>query len=185
MAQLSRLILAIGYVGGAVLLLLLLTKSNADALTARVGYTALSVILLGLVAAAGARLLYHPEPVDLWGWTTLLVAATTFLLLMVEIWREQSYQNASRTIAMIVISVLFGGGSLVLGNEDDHASQGIRIAQRVAIVALVALGVLTVIEASGSEIGPRWFGVASVLFFVPALSLPFLRLAGEGSEVGR
>jgi hypothetical protein len=185
MAQFSRLILAIGYVGGAVLLLLLLTKSNADALTARAGYTMLSVILFGLVAAAGARLLYHREPADLWGWATLVAAATTFVLVMVEVWREQSYQNVSRTIAMVVISVLFGGGSLVLGSEYHHASQGIRIAQRVAIVALLALGVLTVIEASGSEIGPPWFGVASVLFFVPALSLPFLRLADEDSSVSR
>jgi hypothetical protein len=185
MAQLSRLVLAIGYVGGGALLLLLLTKSNVDALTARVGYTTLGVIVLGLVAAAGARLLYHPEPVDLWGWTTLLIAATTFVLVLVEVWRQQSYSNATRTIVMVMISALLGGGSLVLGHEDGQATQEVRIAKRVAIVALVALGVLTVLEASGSDIGARWFGVASVLFFVPTLSLPFLRLAGEENGVSR
>jgi hypothetical protein len=186
MDQLSRLILAIGYVGGAVLLLLLLTKSNVDALTTRVGFTALAVIVLGLVATAGARLLYHPEPVDLWGWATLLVAAVTFVLVLVEVWREQTYPEETRTIVMLMISFLFGGGSLVLSGEDDPANQGIGIAKRVAIVALVALGVLTVIEASSNgAIGQRWFGVASVLFFIPALSLPFLRLAGEADSVGR
>jgi hypothetical protein len=186
MAQLSRPILAIGYVGGAVLLFLLLTKSNVDALTARVGFTSLSVIVLGLVAAAGARLLYHPEPVDLWGWTTLLIAAVTFVLVLVEVWREQTYPEETRTIVMVTISLLLGGGSLVLSGEDDPANQGIGIAKRVAIVALVALGVLTVIEASSNgAIGPRWFGVASVLFFIPALSLPLLRLAGGESEAGR
>jgi hypothetical protein len=186
MERLSRLILAIGYVGGAVLLILLLTKSNVDALTARVGFTALSAIVLGLVAAAGARLLYHPEPVDLWGWVTLLVAATTFVLVLVEIWREQTYPEETRTIVMVMISLLLGGGSLVLSGEDDPANQGIGLAKRVAIVALVALGVLTVIEAcSNGAIGPRWFGIASVLFFIPALSLPFLRLAGEDGTVDR
>jgi hypothetical protein len=185
MRQLSRLILAIGYLGGAVLVLLLLTKSNVDALTARVGFTALSVIILGLVAAAGARLLYHPEPVELWGWATLLIAAVTFVLVMVEVWRDQTYPDETRTIVMVMISLLLGGGSLILSGEDDPANQGIGIAKRVAIVALVALGILTVIEASSNgAIGPRWFGVASVLFFIPALSLPFLRLAGEESDAG-
>jgi hypothetical protein len=186
MGQLSRLILAIGYVGGAILLLLLLTKSNVDALTTRVGYTALAVIIFGLVAAAGAKLLYHHEPVNLWGLTTVLIAATTFVLVVVEIWREQSYPNLTRTIVMVMISLLLGGGSLVLSTEDDPANQGIRVAKRVAIVALLALGALTVIEASSNgSIGPRWFGVASVLFFIPALSLPFLRLAGAESDAGR
>jgi hypothetical protein len=186
MAQLSRLILAIGYVGGAILLLLLLTKSNVDALTARVGFTTLAVIVLGLVAMAGARLLYHPEPVDLLGWATLWVAATTFVLVLVEIWREHAYfENLSRTIVMVMISLFFGGGALVLGREDDPAHQGIRVAQRVAIVALVVLGILTVFESTGTHIGERWLGVAAVLFFIPALSLPFLRLAGEESDAGR
>lgn len=185
MGQLSRLILAIGYVGGGILLLLLLTRSNVDALTARVGLTTLSVIVLGLVATAGARLLYQPEPIELWGWVTLLIAAATFVLALVEIWREQRYSNETRTIVMVAISILLGGGSLVLGREDDPANHGIRVAQRIAIVALVALGTLTVFEASGTHIGTRWFGIASVLFFVPALSLPFLRLAGEESDAGR
>jgi hypothetical membrane protein len=182
--QLSRLILALAYVGGAILLLLLLTKDNADALTARVGFTALSVIVLGLVGAAGARLLYHREPVDLWGWVTLLIAAVTFVLVLVEVWREQTYPEETRTIVMVMISLLLGGGSLVLSGEDDGGIEGMQVARRVAIIALVALGVLTVLEASGADIGPRWFGVAAVLFFIPALSLPFLRLAGEESNSG-
>jgi hypothetical membrane protein len=182
----SRPILAIGYVGGAVLLLLLLTKSNVDALTARVGFTALAVIVLGLVAAAGARLLYHPEPVELWGWATLLIAAVTFVLVLVEVWREQTYPEETRTIVMLMVSLFLGGGSLVLSGEDDPANQEIGIAKRVAIVALLALGVLTVIEASNNgAIGPRWFGVAAVLFFIPALSLPFLRMASDDSDPNR
>src|SRR3954447_16675279 len=178
MGQLSRLILAIGYVGGAVLLLLLLTKSNVDAMSTRIGFTTLAVIVLGLIAAAAARLLYHPEPVDLWGWVTLLIAATTFILVLVDIWREHDYfEDVSRTIVMVTISLLLGGGSLVLSGEDGEAVPGAPVARRVALAGLVALGALVVLDASGVDIGSRWAGAAGVLFLVPALSLPFLRWA--------
>jgi hypothetical protein len=185
MRQLSRLILAIGYVGGAVLLLLLLTRSNVDALSARIGFTTLAVIVLGLIAAAGARLLYHPEPAALWGYATLLIAATTFILLVVEIWRDNLYPNETRTLVMVVISILLGGGSLVLSGEDGEAVPGAPIARCVALAGLVALGTLVVLDASGVDIGSRWPGAAAVLFLVPALSLPFLRWASEDNGGGR
>jgi cytochrome bd-type quinol oxidase subunit 2 len=177
-----RLLLALGYGGGAVLLLLLLTKDNAEALTARVGYTAVSVIVLGLVAAAGARLFDRSELPSLWGWATLLIAIVTFVLVMVEIWPDDPYPNETRTLVMIAISLLLGGGSLVLSGEADEADQATRIASRVALTALVALGVLTVLIASEVEIGVRWFGVASAVFLISALSLPVLRLATERDD---
>src|SRR4051794_41899959 len=105
MAQLSRLILAIGYVGGTVLLLLLLTKSNVDALSARVGFTTLAIIVFGLVAAAGAGVLYHPEPGDLWGGGTVLVPGTALVPVVGGIWREDEYfEDVFRTRAMGEIS---------------------------------------------------------------------------------
>ena len=86
---------------------------------------------------------------------------------------------------MVVISTPLRRRLVGARRRAAKSEPGDRTAQRVAIVALVALGVLTVIAASGSDIGPRWFGVASVLFFVPALSLPLLRLAGAENGVGR
>jgi cytochrome bd-type quinol oxidase subunit 2 len=177
-----RLLLALSYGGGAVLLLLLLTKDDAEALTARVGYTALSVIVLGLVAAAGARLFDRSEMASLWGWATLLIAAVTFVLIMVEIWPDDLYPNETRTLVMVVISLLFGGGSLVLSGEGDEADQATRIASRVALIALAAFGVLTVLLASGVEVGERWFGIAAAVFLIAALSLPVLRLATDGDD---
>jgi peptidoglycan/LPS O-acetylase OafA/YrhL len=175
----ARLLLALGYGGGVVLLLLLLTKDDADALTARVGYTALSLIVLGLVAAAGARLLYREDPISIWGWTTALIAVVTFVLVVVEVWSEDLFFGDTRVWAMLVISALFGGGSLVLGGEEDDGNPAIRAARSVALLALVALGVLTVMIASGVDVGPRWFGVASTVFLVSALSLPLLRAATD------
>jgi hypothetical protein len=177
--QLSQLVLAVGYVGGAVLLLLLLFKDNADALTARVAYTAVSVIVFGLVATAGARLLERPDPIALWGWVTLLITVTTFLLVMVEVWRESGFDNETRLMVMVVISILLGGGSLTLSGELDDGNQAVQRARGVALLSLVALGVLTVLRAVEVDIGARWFGVASLVFLIPALSLPFLRPATE------
>jgi hypothetical protein len=179
MRQLSRIVLAIGYAGGALLVILLLTKGNVDALAARLGYTAASAIILGLVAGAGARLLLQSEAASLWGYATLLIAAVTFVLIMVEIWPDDPYPNENRTIAMLVISILLGGGSLVLSGANDDGNQAIQIARAVALLALLALGVLTVLVASGVDAGPRWFGVASIVFLVSFFSLPFLRHAGE------
>ena len=87
---------------------------------------------------------------------------------------------------MVIISLLFGGGSLALGGEREDGNRAVRITRLVAIFALVALGTLTVLETSDVEIGPRWFGVASVAFLLSLLSLPFLRPATdeEGSRGG-
>lgn len=174
-----RLLLALGYGGGAILLLLLLTKDDPDALTARLGVTAASFIVLGLVATAGARLLYRPEPVSLWGYATVVIAIVTFFLIMAEAWPDDPTPNETRTMVMIVISVLLGGGSLVLGSEENEGNEAIQIARRVAIVALVALGTLTVLLASDVDVGPRWFGIAAAVFLISALSLPVLRLATD------
>jgi FtsH-binding integral membrane protein len=177
-----RILLALGYGGGALLLLLLLTKDDPDALTARVGVTAASFIILGLVAAAGARLLYHSEPASLWGYATVVIAIVTFFLIMAEAWPDDPTPNETRTMVMIAISILLGGGSLVLSGEEDEGNQAVQIARRVALVALVALGTLTVLVASDADIGPRWFGIAAAVFLISALSLPVLRLATDAED---
>lgn len=174
---LLRVLLAVGYAGGALLVILLLAKGNAEALTMRVSVTALSVIVFGLIAAAGLRLLERPTLDSLWGCATLLVAITTFILVMVEAWSEGHFPNASRVLAMVVIATLFGGGSLVLSGEHEDEEQAIRTTRSVSLLSLVALGVLTVLGYSNVHIGARWFGVGAVIFLISALSLPILRLA--------
>jgi hypothetical protein len=179
---LLRALLAVGYAGGAVLVILLLAKGSADALSARVGITVLSMIVLSLIGAAGFRLLERPTLDSLWGYATLLVAVATFILIIVEAWREGHLPNESRVAAMIVISILFGGGSLVLSGEHESEEQAVRTTRNVALLALVALGTLTILALSDVHIGARWFGVAATVFLVSALSLPVLRLAvDEGS----
>lgn len=173
---LLRLLVALVYAGGAVLLLLLLAKGNADALAVRTGLTALSAVVLGLVAAGGARLFEHREPVALWGAATIVIAIVAFAAIMAEIWPEHIPRHETRVIVMVAISILLGGGSLTLSDERPGERQEIRIARSLALIALVALGFFTVLIASDVHVGPRWFGIAATVFLISALSPPLLRL---------
>lgn len=177
-----RLLLALGYAGGAILVLLLLTKGNADALAARTGITALSAIVLGLVGAAGVRLLDRREPVALWGLATLVIAIVTFILIMAEAWPEHLPRQETRLEVMILISFLLGGGSLTLSDERPGESDGIQLVRRLALLALVVLGILTVLTSSGTHVGARWFGIAAAVFLIAALSPPLLRLVADKEE---
>ena len=183
---LARLLLALGYAGGAVLVLLLLTKSNADALAGRAGITALSVLVLGLVAAAGLRALERAGLESLWGYATVLIAAVTFVLIMIEAWSEHPafFLYESRILVMLLISFLLGGGSLVLGSEQGGEDQAIRATRVVSLLSLLALGILTVLSVADVHIGARCFGLASAVFLVSALSLPLLRLVAEEDRAG-
>jgi hypothetical protein len=175
-----RLLLALGYAAGAVLVILLLAKGNADALAARTSFTALSVIVLGLIAIAGLRLMERSNLDSLWGYATVLVAAATFVLVVVEIWSEGGSRNPIRVEVMLVISGLLGGGALALSGEDRAGVQAIRITRAISLLALITLGALTVLSVADVHIGPRWFGVVSAIFLVSALSLPVRSLLVEG-----
>lgn len=182
---LLRLLVALVYAGGAVLLILLLAKGNADALAVRTGLTALTAVVLGLVAAAGVRLFEHREPAVLWGVATIVVAIVTFVAIMAEVWPEHFPRHETRVAVMIAISILFGGGSLTLSDERPGERQELRTARSLALLALVALGIFTVLTTSDVHVGPRWFGIAATVFLIAALSPPLLRLVideGNGSS---
>jgi small-conductance mechanosensitive channel len=82
---------------------------------------------------------------------------------------------------MVAISLLLGTIALLLDGERDEDADPVRLARGVASLALVALGVLIVLSASGVDISPRLAGIAATLFIIPALSLPALRLASDES----
>lgn len=180
----ARWLLALGYAGGAILVVLLLGKGNADALAARTVITALSVLVFGLVAAAGLRAMERPGLESLWGYATLLVGVSTVVLILIEAWSEGRFPNLTRVATMVVISFLLGGGSLMLGAEQEEEDQAIRTTRVVSLFSLLLLGVLTVLSVTGTHIGPRWFGIAATVFLVSAASLPLLRLVAEEDRAG-
>lgn len=176
-----RLLLAIWYVAGAVLLIALLAKGDVKALAARTGGSALAMVLLGFAAAAGVRLAERESWTGLFGAATVLVTTSTFFLLAVEIWSKHPLQNATRTFVMVAISLLLGATALLLDGHRGEDENPVRLARGIASLALVALGVLIVLGTCGVDISPRLGGIAAALFIIPALSLPALRFATDES----
>lgn len=172
-------LVAAWYVAGAVLVIALLGKSHPEALATRTAGSALAVIAFGFVIVAGARLAEREGYAGLFGATTVLVATASFILLAIEIWSKQPFHQGSRTITMVLLSVLLGIGSLLLDSEREEDDNGTRWARGLAIIGLVALGVLIVFDATGTSVSPRLYGISAALFAVPTISLPALRLLSE------
>jgi len=175
-----RLLVGAWYLVGAVWLIALLAKGDVNTLAARTGGSALAIVALGFAGAAAVRLAERDSWAGLFGAVTVLVTTATFFLLAVEIWSKHPLQHATRTFVMVAVSLLLGMVALLFDSERDDDEDPVRLARGVASVALVALGVLIVLGASGVDISPRLGGIAAALFVVPALSLPALRLvSGE------
>lgn len=174
---LVRVLVGVWYLAGAVWLIALLGKSDVQPLAARTGGSAVAVIVLGFVVAAGVRLAERESWAGLFGALTVLISTSTFILLAVEIWAKHPLHHATRTFVMVVISLLLGTIALLLESERGEDADSVRFARGVAVLALFALGVLIVLGASGVDVSPRLGGIAAALFVIPALSLPALRLA--------
>ncbi|MGN6274908.1 MAG: hypothetical protein ACTHNP_03135 [Solirubrobacterales bacterium] len=179
---LFRVLVAVWYLAGAILLIALLAKGDADALAARVGGSAFAVVAIGFAVAAGVRLAERETWAGLIGAVTVLISISTIVLLAVEIWaKHPSLHQLTRTIVMVTISLLLGTISLLLDSGRDEDAGPVRLARGVAVLALFALGVLVVIAACGVDMSPRVPAIAAALFLVPALSLPALRVSSNGS----
>jgi hypothetical protein len=174
-----RLLLTLWFLAGAILLIALLTKGNVEPLATRTGVSALAAVLLGYAVAAGCRLAERPTPAGLIGAFTLLISISTFVLLAVEIWSKHPLHEPARTEAMAFLSLFLGTISLLLDSERDEDEGPVRLARGIACLALVVLGVLVVIGASGGHVSARLGGFVAALFIIPVLSLPALRLLGE------
>ncbi|HET7121833.1 MAG TPA: hypothetical protein VFI17_11380 [Solirubrobacterales bacterium] len=167
------------YAAGAVFVVALLANGDPEGLATRIGGSALAVILFGFVLVAGARLAERDGYAGAFGALTVLVGTASLILLAIEIWSKHPMHQATRTLTVVVISLLLGTGSLLLDSERGEDSDGARWARGLAIFGLTALGVLIVFDVTGTDVSPRLAGIAAALFVVPTLSLPALRLLGN------
>lgn len=181
MSQSTRGLVGVWYLAGAVWLIALLGKSDVQALAARTGGSAVAVIVIGFAIVAGVRLAERESWAGLFGALTALISISTLILLAVEIWAKHPLNQATRTFVMVAISLFLGTIALLFDSERDQDENPVRLARGVASLALVALGVLIVLGASGVDVSPRLGGIAAALFVIPALSLPALRLASNES----
>lgn len=176
-----RLLLALWYAAGAVLLIALLVKGDVDELSARAGGSALALIGLGFPILAGIRLAERPDRLGLVGGVTFLVSTATLVLIAVEIWSADSpLDHYERAIVMVMLSLLLGMISLLFEGERDEDDGTVRLVRGVAALALVALGVMMILETADVSISSRLAGITAALFLIPALSLPALRLLSHG-----
>lgn len=175
------MLVGVWYLAGAVWLIALLTKGDVQTLAARTGGSAVAVIFLGFAVVAGVRLTEQESWAGLFGALTVLISISTFILLAVEIWAKHPLHELTRTFVMVALSLYMGMIALLFDRERDEDADPVRLARGVAALALIALGVLTVLGASGVDISPRLGGIAAALFIIPALSLPALRLASNES----
>jgi len=178
---LVRVVVGVWYLAGAVWLIALLGKSDVQPLAARTGGSAVAVIVLGFAVVAGVRLAERESWAGLFGAVTALVSISILVLLAVEIWSKHPLHQATRTFVMVAISLFLGTIALLHDNQRDEDEDPVRLARGVASLALIALGVLIVLGASGVDVSPRLGGIAAALFVIPALSLPALRLASNKS----
>jgi small-conductance mechanosensitive channel len=174
-----RVLVAVWYLAGAILVIDLLVKGDVDGLAARTGGSAVAVVLLGFAVAAGARLAARSGYAGLFGALTALITTATFFLLAVEIWAKHPLHQSTRTVTMLVISLLLGSVSLLLDSARDEDEGVVQLARGVAIFGLVALGALTVLSACGTDVSPRLAGLAAAIFLIPAVSLPALRALAD------
>jgi phosphatidylserine synthase len=179
-----RTLLVIGCAAAAVLVVLVLTESDVEALASRSGGTALAVILLAFTCTAGTRLAKRQSAIALFGGATVLISVTTFVLVMVEIWPDHRFQEPTRTAVMVVISILLGASSLLLDTWRPGDPGVLRLARGAAVAALLVLAVLAILAACDVDVGPRAPGVAAIIFLLGTFALSLLRLAPPKQQTG-
>lgn len=105
----------IAVLAAAIFVVLVLTESHPDALIARLIYSSVVTVVTGLIAVAGARLVRRDDWRTLLGTVTVLIAASTFVLLLVLIWKgiSRTFNPANGPGVLIAIAFALDRKSVV------------------------------------------------------------------------
>jgi catechol 2,3-dioxygenase-like lactoylglutathione lyase family enzyme len=164
----------------AILVVLVLAKGNADVLAFRLLFSSILAILIGLVVLVSARLARREDWRSLLGATTVLIAISTFVVLMVLFWkggdRGIGLDSKGSVVILVVTLGLTGISLLFSGDRDD---QLLRIARGVGAVALAAVAALTIFEETGTSVSLRLVGVVAAIFLVAIIAVPVLAMTAE------
>jgi len=163
----------------AAVLIVLILGSSSDDLS---GKAVAAVILLApfsLCALAGFFLVQRQPRLAVLGMATIGLAATTFFVVLDLFWSGGfSGRNVSAE-TLAILTVASGQTSLLLSlrrDEDGPMVNGALFGSVVALALLVALAVIEISD-SGADIGPKPFGILSVLYLLGILLAPLLRKA--------
>ncbi len=163
----------------AVLVFLVLAKSHPDELIGRLIYSSAVTVVMGLIAVVGGRLVRREDWRALLGAATLLIAISTFVLLMALIWKggNPSLNPAKGTGVLLAIAFALGGASLLFSGERED--EALRIARVAGAIGLAAFAVLAIFAVTGTSVSFRLVGLAAAIFVPAAIAVAVLAATAE------
>jgi hypothetical protein len=177
-ASVARIAVATLCLGAAVLVVLILGGSSDD-LSGKAILAAVMLAPFSLCALAGFFLIERQPQLALFGVATIGLAVAAYFVVLDALWSGGFSGQHVAVETLTILTIAAGQVSVLLSLRRDDDSRTVNGALFGSIAALVLLVVLAVIEISdsGADIGPKPFGILSVLYLLGALLAPLLRQA--------
>jgi len=177
--QVRRVLGWIAVLAAAVLVVLVLAESHPNALIARLIYSSVVAVVTGLIAVVGARLARRDDWRGLLGAATVLISISTFVLLLVLIWKGISRTFNPANGPGVLIAIAFALAGICLLFSGDREGEELRIARWAGSIALAAVAVLAIFAVTGTSVDLRLIGVAVAVFLVAAIAVTALAATAE------
>jgi catechol 2,3-dioxygenase-like lactoylglutathione lyase family enzyme len=173
-----RVLSWVAVAAAAVLVVLVLAKGNSEALSARLLISSVLAVVIGLIVGVGARLARREDWRSLLGATTVLIGVSTFVLLMVFVWKGGLGINLRKgSWVLVALAFALAGVSLLFSGDSDD--QTLRVARGAGAVALAALAVFAIFSETGTSVDLRLVGLVSSIFLVAIIAVPALAMTAE------
>jgi hypothetical protein len=173
-------------VGAVALVALIVSGSgeSGDLVSARSVWSAVLLIFFSLVAAAGADLVRRRRrPANLLGYLTVGIAVVAFAVAAHSVWTNELFFFGIDKAAgySLLFGFTAGGASVLAATGSDRTGGDIRLARAGALLGLLALGLISVLELTFSdvEISAQVVAVAAVVFLLGTIALALLTVATE------
>jgi hypothetical protein len=176
-AGLARIAVAALCVGAAVLIVLILGSPSDDLSGKSIG-AAVLFAPFSLCALAGLLLVERQPQLAVFGMATIGLAVATYFVVLDAFWSGGGFTGRNVSVETLAIGTIAAGqASMLLSFKHDEDSPMVNGALFGSIAALALVAALAVVEISdsGSDLGPKPFGVLSVLYLLGVLLAPLLR----------
>lgn len=177
-AAVVRIVVAMLCLGAAVLIILILGNSSDD-LSGKAIVAAVLLAPFSLCALAGFSLIERQPQLAVLGMATIGLAVAAYFVVLDTFW-SGGFSGRNISVEVLAIMTIAAGQISTLlslrHDEDSPMVSGVLFGSIAALVLLVALAVIEISD-SGSDIGPKPFGILSVLYLLGVLLAPLLRQA--------
>jgi hypothetical protein len=174
---LARIAVAVLCLAAAVLIVLILGSSSDD-LSGKAIMALLLFAPFSLCALAGFLLVERQPDLAALGMATIGLAVAAYFVVLDSFWSGGGFGGQRVAVETLAICTIAAGQiSMLLSfrhGEDGPTVNGALFGSIAALVLLVALAVIEIAD-SGADIGPKPFGIVSVLYLLGVLLVPLLR----------